>query len=525
MKHKAVFTSKSTYGKNQKQSIGIRTKMYAIIVVFIVCVLISIWFLQVGMLSFFYQNTKFSELEDSANTIYDALGMDTEVDDVAQGLSDDYALDVWVMRMRGTEVEWMVKHSSTGVPALAMLSQELDVLYAKAVANGGIYMATVPIDQFSLGSSFKVLKDNLGERDEFPGITSYDTPIGTLYIRVESVEGVEYMVLQFANLTPLQTTMNLLRNQFTFIGFAMLLIALVLVAFISKMITKPFLQMTEAAKRLAEGNYDVAFTGHGYREINELAQTLNYASCELAKTDNLQKELISNISHDLRTPLTMIKGYGEVMRDIPGENTSENVQVIIDETTRLSELVNDMLDLSRIQSGTRALQYQCFNITEVIRDTLLRYEKLRMQDGYDIDFVVDRDAYVLADRGMILQVIYNLINNAINYTGDDKKVVVRQECTDRSVKISIIDTGMGIEPEHLTEIWQRYYRLDKVHKRATVGTGLGLSIVKEALEAHSALYGVESAVGEGATFWFELSLTDMPEVLDVKYDSNENEDL
>ena len=295
MKHKAVFTPKSTYGRNEKQSMGIRTKMYAIIVAFIVCVLISIWFLQVGMLSFFYQNTKFSELKDSADVIYEALGDDIEIDNIARELSDDYALDVWVMRMNGPDVEWMIKHNSTGVPALAMLSQEFGELYAKATDNGGIYMATVPIDQFSSGSTLKVIEDNLGKSDEFPSIARYDKPIGTLYIRVEYVGEDEYMVLQFANLTPLQTTVNLLRNQFTFIGFAMLLIALILVGFISKIITKPFLQMTDAAKKLAEGNYDVTFTGHGYREIDELAQTLNYASKELAKTDSLQKELISNI--------------------------------------------------------------------------------------------------------------------------------------------------------------------------------------------------------------------------------------
>jgi signal transduction histidine kinase len=131
----------------------------------------------------------------------------------------------------------------------------------------------------------------------------------------------------------------------------------------------------------------------------------------------------------------------------------------------------------------------------------------------------------MADRGMILQVIYNLINNAINYTGDDKSVVVSQKCTETGVRISVADTGMGIEPEHLTEIWQRYYRLDKVHKRATVGTGLGLSIVKEALEAHGAFYGVESSVGNGSTFWFELPMTEISDIFDAKYDNSENKDL
>lgn len=525
MKKQKGFKTGRFYIKGKNTGIGLRSKLYVIIAVFIIVVMICIWFLQVGMLSVFYQNTKFFELDDSANKIYEAAAKGVNIDDVAMSLSENYSLDVWVMRMEGGSVEWMTKHSVTGVPVLAVLSHEISAMYSKAVDNGGVYIATIPLDQFPYDASFKVLEDNLGDSENFPNVTNSDKPIGTLYIRVEQVGEDEYMVLQFANLTPLQTTVTLLLNQFTFIGVAMLLIALLLVGFISKMITKPFLRINDAAKKLAEGNYNAEFTSRGYREIEELAQTLNYASNELAKTDNLQKELISNISHDLRTPLTMIKGYSEVIRDIPGENTPENVQVIIDETTRLSELVSDMLDLSRIKSGTRSPRYERFSITDTVRDTLLRYEKLIMQDGYSIEFIADGDAYIYADDGMILQVIYNLINNAINYTGADKRVVVRQDCTPTSVRISISDTGEGIEPDRLTDIWQRYYRVDKVHKRAAIGTGLGLSIVKEILERHNATFGVESAVGVGSTFWFELPISELPQIIDARYDNNENEDL
>lgn len=510
--------SGSLYKPKKKFSIGIRTKMYAIIAVFIICVLVSIWFFQVGMLSIFFQNTKFFELDDCANKIYETIEADGDVQKIAATLADDYSLDVCVLRINGGHAEWLSKNVNTGAAAIPMLTQKIEVMYSRAVENGGKYIATVPINQFSFNTSFEVLEDNAGNSDGFPRITRHDKPIGTLYSRVETVGGTEYMVVQFANLTPLQTTVTLLRNQFTFIGFAMLLMALVLVAIMSKMITKPFVSMNDSAKKLAEGNYDAEFAGHGYREINELAETLNYASRELAKTDNLQKELISNISHDLRTPLTMIKGYSEVIRDIPGENTPENVQVIIDETTRLSELVNDMLDLSKIQSGTRKPDLEKFNITDTVRDTLKRYEKLTGQGGYRIEFESDKDAYVLADRGMILQVIYNLINNAVNYTGEDKRVFVRQECGAMSVKISVSDTGSGIAPENLADIWQRYYRVDKVHKRAAIGTGLGLSIVKEILEVHDAVYGVESTLGEGSTFWFEMPFCEIPDIIDAEYD-------
>ena len=128
----------------------------------------------------------------------------------------------------------------------------------------------------------------------------------------------------------------------------------------------------------------------------------------------------------------------------------------------------------------------------------------KKKDGYRIEFFEDGNVDVCADRGMILQVVYNLINNAINYTGDDKYVLVKQEKRGDNVRISIVDTGDGIEADKIPLIWDRYYKIDKVHKRAKVGMGLGLSIVKEILELHNATYGVDSAIGKGSTFWFEL---------------------
>ena len=208
----------------------------------------------------------------------------------------------------------------------------------------------------------------------------------------------------------------------------------------------------------------------------------------------------------------MIRGYSEIMRDIPGENTPENIQAIIDETTRLSELVNDMLDLSKIESGSGKHEAERFDITSAVSEVICRYDKMTAVRSYDIRFEYDENVKIFANRGMILQVVYNLINNAINYGGADKFVGVKQiVTTDDSgnsfVKISVTDHGEGIEKEKLPLIWDRYYKVDSVHKRATVGTGLGLSIVKKVLEKHGAAYGVDSTVGEGSVFWFELPVS------------------
>ena len=204
----------------------------------------------------------------------------------------------------------------------------------------------------------------------------------------------------------------------------------------------------------------------------------------------------------------MIEGYGEVMRDIPGENTPENVQVIIDETQRLSQLVNDLLDLSKLRAGTKKMEPVRVNLTELVKTTLVRYEKLTEHNGYRIEFHADGEAEILADRTMILQVVYNLINNAINYTGEDKRVTVTQTVKDGRVRIGVADTGEGIDKDQLPLIWDRYYKVDKVHRRAMIGTGLGLSIVKGILEMHGASYGVESTKGKGSLFWFEFPVAE-----------------
>ncbi|MBQ7313937.1 MAG: hypothetical protein IJW81_10170 [Clostridia bacterium] len=268
--------------------------------------------------------------------------------------------------------------------------------------------------------------------------------------------------------------------------------------------------MSEEASKLALGNYNVNFDGGNCKETVMLSSTLNRAAYELSKLDKMQKDLIANVSHDLRTPLTMIAGYTEAMRDLPGEATPENMQIVIDETNRLTSLVNDMLEVSRYQGGTQVLHPARFNFTEVIRTTLGRYGKLREKDGYTIRFEADRDVFVEADEGRILQVVYNLINNAVNYTGEDKTVVIRQTVTDdgAAVLTEVIDTGIGIAKEDLPLVWERYYKVNDFHKRANMGTGLGLSIVKNILLLHGAEFGVNSKVGHGSNFWFKLKISE-----------------
>ena len=498
-------SSSRSYRRGKRQ-IGIQWKMYAILILFVGMVVGVLWFFQVRMLHYFYQTRKLNELELCAVTISAELENAEELAHKTEQCASNYYTDIWVYQIEETTASPIAFAGGSMETDLPYLETKIKRLYNLAVQNEGFYIAIVPLDEFYNSLSFEILDDNMGAPESYPTVMRYSDRLSAVYVGIQSQGGSQYLIVQSTELSPLSAMMNTLQDQTLWSGLILSLLALLMAYVMSRLITNPFIKMNDAAKQLALGKYEVNFSGSGYREINELADTLNYASNELAKTDRLQKELISNISHDLRTPLTMIKGYGEVMRDIPGENTPENIQIIIDETTRLSELVNDMLDISRIQAGTRIPEFQVFSLTDMIRDTLKRYERLCKQDGYRIEFLCDSEVSVMADRGMILQVLYNLINNAVNYTGEDKYVLVKQTVSEDSVRISVTDSGEGIPEDRIAMIWERYYRVDKVHRRATVGTGLGLSIVKGILELHNASFGVRSRQGEGSgsEFWFEL---------------------
>lgn len=316
----------------------------------------------------------------------------------------------------------------------------------------------------------------------------------------------QYLVIVESAISPVSSTVDTLKVQLLIMTVFIVIISIFIAIITAYYLSKPIRETTRKAKQLATQNYDLSFEGGSYKELFELNETLTYSAKELKKVDSLRRELIANISHDLRTPLTMITGYSEVMRDIPGENTPQNIQIVIDEANRLSQLVNDLLDISRLESNTATIENSVFCLTDCIKDIFKRYTKLCEQDGYNIIFEHQEDVFVYADPLRISQVIYNLINNAVNFSGEDKTVIVRQSIVSDSVKIEVIDHGAGISEENLPYIWDRYYKVDKEHKLSKIGTGLGLSIVKNILNKYDSQYGVISKENFGSNFWFTLKI-------------------
>ncbi len=316
-------------------------------------------------------------------------------------------------------------------------------------------------------------------------------------------------VLVTYSLTIVHGTVKTLQIYLIIVGVIVLLGSLLVTYAFSQKLTRGLKSMSDTAVKLAEGDYTVKFTNADYTEMAQLSDTLNYVRDEVKKSEDFRREILANVSHDLKTPLTMIKAYASMIKEISGDNKEKrekHLQVIIDEADRLTGLVNDVLSVSKLQSNIEEINFKVFNLTELVYGIINRFGYLQESQGYNLMVDIDKDLYTRADEEKISQVIYNLLGNAANYAGKDKTVYIslKADLDGKRIKFSVRDTGKGISKEALPEIWDRYYRVKENHQRPVKGTGLGLNIVKVILQNHAFDFGVDSAIGEGSTFWVDF---------------------
>jgi signal transduction histidine kinase len=445
-------------------------------------VFLLMWFFEIFFMEHFYEDMKINYVTDAAQRIVDSYG-EMESDEYNELLSQsaaDHDLCIEVFDKYGRSVNSMDVIGD----CLIHGRENSTYVYLKKIAESGDGEIYYKVKNPRSGYDMLLYGSVIGDKENPDG-----------YILINSA------------LVPVGSTVDIIKKQLKIITMILIAIAFVISIYVSKKIAKPITKITKDAKQLAKSDFQTKFEGTGYLEVKQLADALNYAETELSKVDTMQRDLIANISHDLRTPLTMLKAYAEMIRDLSGDNPkkrAEHLEIIINETDRLALLVNDVLDLSKLESGKQKLSCSEFDIRTRLDSIIGRYKGISEKMGYHIHFIPDANRIVCCDIVKIEQVIYNLINNAINYTGADKQVYVRQINKEDGVVIEIEDTGDGIEPDKINLIFDKYYRSEN-HKREVVGTGLGLSIVKAVLKLHSFDYGVRSTLGKGSVFWFKIS--------------------
>ena len=477
---------------------SIRFKLWLYFIGFSLLLISIIWFLQIFFLNHYYEQMKISEVTKMADEIvetFDSSGDDfLTLSDTLEAICTEND-DVYIRVESSTgDILWSPEYVGHG--SLRKYGFQIQTLRSKLVSG--------PLSRVSIlmpGLSREGKTSTLGY-----ACYLHDTEDS---LSQESDADSNFILYIFSPLYPVKSTVTILQAQLIYITVISTLLALSLAIYLASRISRPIKKITSSAAEMGKGHYGVKFEKGHYSEIDELAETLTQASRELEKTDMYQKDLIANVSHDLRTPLTMIKSYAEMIRDLSGDNPEKreaHLSVIIDETDRLNTLVTDMLNMSKMQSRSIDIERSNFDIKATAESLLASYEILSEQEGYAFKFYCPAPIIVNGDEAKIKQVLSNLVTNAVKYCGTDKQVIINIRKTGKKMRCEVIDHGAGIAADEINHVWERYYKSSTHHVRPTDGSGLGLSIVKEILTLHKANYGVISKPGKGSTFWFEMDI-------------------
>lgn len=452
--------------KNKKNSFGFKTTLT--IVLFSVFILLLFYLFQHLYLNYYYEVYKIDQVKS-----------------IARGIKDTSDLN-----------KYFVNISSESDVCIEYVSKIGTVLYNENLKGCILKNSNSKIDEL-----MKKMYNNK-KNTTFYKITNprYNTKSFLFGMRV----GEDYVFIN-SQLESLDETNKVLRSQLVYLLIIVIFLSVIIAYFVSHSITRPIFEITKKARKMSKGDLNVEFERSSISEIDELSETLNNAKNEMIKTDDYRRDLMANVGHDLKTPLTLIKSYAEMVRDITYKDDTkrtEHLNVIINESDRLNELVNDIIELSKLESNAENLNIEKYDLVAEVKNIISKFEILEITENYNFKLNAPKEAFIKADKKKMNQAIYNLINNAINYTGDDQTVYVNITKVREGFKVEVIDTGKGIDSETIKHVWNRYYKTEKKHKRNKIGTGLGLSIVREIFEAHKFKYGVKSTVGKGTNFYF-----------------------
>lgn len=345
-------------------------------------------------------------------------------------------------------------------------------------------------------------------------ITNLNGMLGSMFIvAAEPIEADGETVAFSVCLQPLENGVSLyvfdILRMFLFASLFALVLCFIAVYIMTYNMTKPFRQMSYATKRYSVGDFSPRVDVRGRDELASLCAEFNSMAKALATLESSRRSFVANVSHELKTPMTTISGYIDAILDgtIPYDKQEQYLRIVSDEVKRLSRLVVAMLNMSKIEAGEIQIHRSNFDVTELIFTTLLSFDRAISAKHIQVEGLDELSpVQVSADRDMLHQVIYNLVDNAVKFTPENGTITVLVGKTDKAVSVSIRNTGDGISPEETSKIFERFYKVDKSRSYDVKGAGLGLYIVKTVVKMHGGTVKAESEEGQSTTFTFTIPI-------------------
>jgi len=466
-----------------KKKPSLRFQLISILLLFIVLVLGFIIVFQTVTITSFYKKNAVTNIKDSSEEISSVILNSSSSDELERGLYDVALKNDVCVKILSSSGTYDVNNEHRACALRNLSSDQNEYIVKEVLTNDGTRL-------------FENFKLAIGPND-----------INDLYIygKLVNYNDSNLIVLVSSIVAPMDPTLDTLREQTIYIALIVIAVTIILALILAKYIIKPIKAIKNEAHNLATGNYNGDLVKTNSEETSELNKMLTLANEDINSANTAKKELIANVSHDLRTPLTMIVGYAEMMKDIKDENNEENLDVIINESKRLSTLVNDLLDYSKSDNNSIVIKKENVKLNDVLDEVYLQYDKYFENQKIKFNLIKSDDITVCFDVLRIKQVLYNFLNNAYNYNRKkDKEITLGVEKIDSLYRVYVKDNGDGIEEKDINNIWDRYYKVDKEHQRGSMGSGIGLSLSKQLLIKQEIKYGVESKIGEYSKFYFDI---------------------
>ncbi|MCI5723976.1 MAG: HAMP domain-containing histidine kinase [Erysipelotrichaceae bacterium] len=471
---------------------GIRFRFWLSFFTMAVGITLFIALLQTGLIRPYYRNAKIASVKTVADYIQQKL-----------------------IRNSGSDngIQSAIKETVNNNACIAIYNDKGVQIYDADSLGTGCALNDTRYEELRTLMDFSTI-DTLLENDERSINLTNQTTGQEMIVYVRSIHenlGNYYLFVNTA-LEPIDSVVTFFTRQYLLYTVVVIVIASIVSFMISRLITDPIIKMNHEAVKLSHADYSAHFEGGSFTELQQLAGSLNTANLQLSKIDELRRDLLANVSHDIRTPMTDIRAYAEMIRDISGDDPikrDKHLDVIIKETDYMTRLINDMSELSKMQSGNYVLHYTNMDLSNKIREIIELNQSSIQNGGQIVELKIPGSLYIYADEVKIGQVITNFLSNALKHTATGQHIYISAyiKKDEETVHFEIRDEGEGIQADDLPYVWDRYHKTSSSFSRNQMNTGLGLAIVKAILDAHHFQYGVISTVGKGSTFWFELRET------------------